>query len=258
MRIFSFNVNGIRSAVSKGFLEWLQSNKPDVVCLQEIKAQYEQIPILLFEELGYKSFWHSAEKKGYSGVAILSLQTPDNVDFGMGNKRYDSEGRVIRADFGSLSVMSVYHPSGTTGDVRQAFKMEWLNDFLNYIQDLRQKRPKLVISGDFNICHKAIDIHDPVRNAKSSGFLPEERDWMTRFINAGFIDSFRHFDPSPHNYSWWSFRPGVRERNLGWRIDYNMVTDNLLPNLHSAGINPNVVQSDHCPVWVELTNNFDA
>ncbi|HAJ99250.1 MAG TPA: exodeoxyribonuclease III [Bacteroidales bacterium] len=258
MRIFSFNVNGIRSAVSKGFLEWLQSNKPDVVCLQEIKAQYEQIPILLFEELGYKSYWHSAEKKGYSGVAILSLQTPDKVDYGMGNKRYDSEGRVIRADFGSLSVMSVYHPSGTTGDVRQAFKMEWLNDFLHYIQDLRQKRPKLVISGDFNICHKAIDIHDPVRNAKSSGFLPEERDWMTRFLNAGFIDSFRHFDPSPHNYSWWSFRPGVRERNLGWRIDYNMVTDNLLTNLHSAGINPSVVQSDHCPVWVELTNNFDA
>ncbi|HSV87786.1 MAG TPA: exodeoxyribonuclease III [Bacteroidales bacterium] len=256
MRIVSYNVNGIRSAISKGFLDWLGTVKPDVVCLQEIKAQHGQIPVLSFEELGYKTFWYPAEKKGYSGVAILSSKELDHVEYGMGNPVYDSEGRVLRADFGDLSVMSVYHPSGTMGEIRQAFKMQWLDDFFQYIEDLRKKRPKLIISGDYNICHQEIDIHDPVRNANTSGFLPEEREWMTRFLAAGFIDTFRHFNKSPHNYSWWSFRPGVRKRNLGWRIDYHMATESLLPALHSAGIWPEVVHSDHCPVWLQISNNL--
>lgn len=252
MLITTYNVNGIRSALSKGFLSWLAGFNPDVVCLQETKAQPEQIPVFHFQEQGYHSYWHSALKKGYSGVAILSRVEPDHVEYGMGNPLYDSEGRVLRADFGDLSVISVYHPSGTTGEVRQAFKMQWLEDFFLYIETLRRKRNKLVISGDFNICHRDIDIHDPVRNAKNSGFLPEEREWMTRFLESGYIDTFRFFNKEPHHYTWWSHRPGVRAKNLGWRIDYNMVTGNLEPNLKRVGILPQVVHSDHCPAWLEL------
>ena len=256
MRIISYNVNGIRSAISKGFLEWLDGERPDVVCLQETKAQPDQIPLFHFEELGYRSYWHSAQKKGYSGVAILSLTEPDHLEYGMGNPLYDNEGRVLRADFGALSVLSVYHPSGSSGDERQAFKMQWLGHFLEYMQELIEQRPKLVVSGDFNICHHPIDIHDPVRNATSSGFLPEEREWVTRFLLAGFIDTFRYFVKDPHHYSWWSFRANARAKNLGWRIDYNMVTDNLEASLINAGIMPDIVHSDHCPVWVELNPSF--
>ena len=256
MHIISYNVNGIRSAISKGFIEWLDGERPDVVCLQETKAQPDQIPMFHFEELGYRSYWHSAQKKGYSGVAILSLTEPDHVEYGMGNPVYDYEGRVIRADYGPLSVMSVYHPSGSSGDERQAFKMQWLEHFFEYIQELRKQRTHLVISGDYNICHKPIDIHDPVRNATSSGFLPEEREWVTRFLETGFIDTFRYFVKAPHNYSWWSFRANARQKNLGWRIDYNMVTDNLEGKLRDAGIMPGIVHSDHCPVWVDLDSVF--
>lgn len=252
MKIISYNVNGIRSAIAKGFLQWLEAEAPDVVCLQETKAQPEQVPIGAFESLGYQTFWHSAEKKGYSGVAILSRVAPDHVETGMGMPVYDSEGRVLRADFGGLSVMSVYHPSGSSGDRRQAFKMEWLEDFHDYIGGLKKERPHLVVSGDFNICHRPIDIHDPVRNATVSGFLPEEREWIGRFLDSGFIDSFRHFNQQPHQYSWWSFRANARSRNLGWRIDYNMVSSPLKARLKGAGIMPQIKHSDHCPVWVEL------
>ncbi len=254
MQIISYNVNGIRSAINKGFLQWLERSLPDVVCLQESKAQPEQVPVFHFQEMGYHDFWFSAKKKGYSGVVILSREKPDHVQYGMGNRAYDDEGRLIRADFGDLSVISVYHPSGTTGGERQAFKMKWLEDFYDYIQDLRKTSPNLVISGDFNICHQPIDIHDPVRNAKTSGFLPEEREWVSRFLDAGFIDSFRHFVKEPNHYSWWSFRANARPRNLGWRIDYNMVSDNLKDDLKAAGIMPEAVLSDHCPVWVELNH----
>ncbi len=253
MKVVSYNVNGIRSAISKGFLQWLEEASPDVVCLQETKAQPEQVPVFEFESLGYQTFWHSAQKKGYSGVAILSRPKPDNIHRGMGMEVYDSEGRVIRADYGDLSVISVYHPSGSSGDHRLAFKLQWLEDFLDYVSELRRNRPNLIISGDYNICHKPIDIHDPVRNATVSGFLPEERAWMTRFIDTGFIDSFRYFNQEPHQYSWWSFRANARPRNLGWRIDYNMVTENLGDRLLGAGILPRVKHSDHCPVWVTLS-----
>jgi exodeoxyribonuclease III len=253
MKVVSYNVNGIRSAISKGFLQWLEEESPDVVCLQETKAQPEQVPVFEFESLGYQTHWHSAQKKGYSGVAIITRISPDFIHRGMGMEAYDSEGRVIRADYGDLSVISAYHPSGSSGDHRLAFKLQWLEDFLDYVTELRKSRPKLVISGDYNICHKPIDIHDPVRNATVSGFLPEEREWMTRFLDTGFIDSFRHFNQEPHHYSWWSFRANARQRNLGWRIDYNMVTENLKDRLQGAGILPLVKHSDHCPVWVTLS-----
>jgi exodeoxyribonuclease-3 len=231
---------------------WLKVVDPDVVCFQETKAQPEQIPVELFEELGFHHYWFSAVKKGYSGVGILSKIKPDSVDIGMKIQHYDEEGRTIMAHFGDITVMSVYHPSGTTGENRQSFKMRWLEDFLQYTKELRKTRPNLVITGDFNICHKPIDIHDPIRNANSSGFLPEEREWLTRFLESGFIDSFRYFNPDPHQYTWWSFRAGARSRNLGWRIDYQMVTPSLEERLIRAQILPLAMHSDHCPVLLEI------
>jgi exodeoxyribonuclease-3 len=172
--------------------------------------------------------------------------------YGCGIKEYDEEGRVLRADFGDVSVVSVYHPSGSSGDERQAFKMKWLDDFLEYANQLRRERPQLIICGDYNICHKHIDIHNPVSNANSSGFLPEERAWFDKFVSHGYVDSFRHFNSEPHQYSWWSYRASARTKNLGWRIDYNMITENLQDKLKRSVILPDAMHSDHCPVVVEI------
>ena len=251
-RIISYNVNGIRAAMKKGLIDWISASAPDVLCIQETKAQPGQIPLFEFEIMGYKTFIHSAKKKGYSGVAILSKNEPDHVEVGTGMQKYDDEGRFLRLDFGDTSVVSVYHPSGSSGDERQAFKMKWLFDFQEYVTELRKTRPRLIISGDYNICHEAIDIHDPVRNSKVSGFLPEEREWMTGFLNTGFIDSFRFLNKQPHHYSWWSYRANARANNKGWRIDYNMVTENLKDQIQRAAILPQAMHSDHCPVLVEI------
>jgi exodeoxyribonuclease-3 len=251
-RIITYNVNGIRAAMGKGLIEWMKVAKPDILCVQEIKANPDQVGVFEFEELGYHHYWYPAQKKGYSGVAIFSKTKPDNVVYGCGIAEYDFEGRVIRADYGDTSVISVYHPSGSSGEERQSFKMKWLSDFQNYIKKLEKTRPKLIISGDYNICHKAIDIHNPVSNANTSGFLPEEREWMEQFINSGYIDSFRYFNQSPQQYSWWSYRANARAKNLGWRIDYNMVTKNLEKNLQRSVILPEAMHSDHCPVLLEI------
>jgi len=248
MKIISYNVNGIRAAISKDFAGWLREENPDVLCLQETKAQPEQIDVFLFAELGYKSYLHSAEKKGYSGVAIFSKQEPDKVVIGMNRPLYDAEGRVIRADFGDLTVISVYVPSGTTGDIRQAFKMEFLFQFSDFIRDLRKERPNLIVCGDYNICHKPIDINHPERQIGVSGFLPEEREWVDHYVESGMIDTFRVFDQSPNKYSWWSLRTRARETNAGWRIDYLFATEPLRDKLKSGAIHADVVHSDHCPV----------
>lgn len=253
MKIITYNVNGLRSALSKGFTDWLTNEQPDIVCLQETKAQPDQIPTLEFEMLGYHSYFFSAKKKGYSGVAILTKNIPDQVISGMGMPQYDDEGRFLRADYGELSVVSVYHPSGTSGEERQAFKMKWLEDFQNYVLELIQIRPQLVLCGDYNICHRPIDIHDPVRNAHNSGFLPEEREWMSRFLESGFIDTFRYFhQEEPHHYTWWSFRANARANNKGWRIDYCMASPAVCPLLKDASILPQIKHSDHCPAVLEL------
>lgn len=251
-RIISYNVNGIRAALRKGFIDWLKVVNPDIVCLQEIKAQNEQIPVFDFVEAGYINFWFPAKRKGYSGVAILTKVEPDKVVYGMGIEKYDYEGRFLRADYGDISVVSVYFPSGSSGDERQAFKIQWLADFQKYINELKKSRPNLIIAGDYNICHEAIDIHDPIRNAKVSGFLPEERKWMTQFLNSGFTDSFRYFNNEPNNYTWWSYRANARARNLGWRIDYEMISNPIANKMKKAIILPEAKHSDHCPVLLEI------
>ena len=253
MKIISYNVNGIRAAIRKGFLTWLDKENPDMVCLQEVKASLEQVSISDFTTLGYHVYWMDAtSKKGYSGVAILTKQEPQHVEYGCGYEVYDREGRVIRADFDDFSLLSVYMPSGSSGDERQRFKMQWLRDFYLYVAHLKLKKNRLIISGDYNICHRPIDIHDPVSNKNSSGFLPEKREWITQFINSGFVDTFRYFNEQPDQYSWWSYRAGARSKNLGWRIDYHMATDNLRDRLSGATILPSVTHSDHCPVVLNI------
>lgn len=250
--ILTYNINGIRAALKKGLDDWLNTSNPDIVCFQEIKAKRDQFDVIPFNNLGYDCFINSAEKPGYSGVAIISKIKPKHVEYGCGNEKIDFEGRVIRADYDNFSVMNVYFPSGSSGELRQAFKMEFLDLFAKYILDLKKTIPNLIISGDYNICHTAIDIHNPQRNKNTSGFLPEEREWVSKFISSGFIDSFRHFNKEPHNYSWWSYRANARAKNLGWRIDYNMISDSLLPRLKRAAILPQARHSDHCPVLVEI------
>ncbi|MEE0895695.1 MAG: exodeoxyribonuclease III [Bacteroidales bacterium] len=234
-------------------MEWLVESGADVVCIQETKAQADQIPVLELKYAGYDYYGLSAQKKGYSGVAILSKTKPDNVVYGMGIEKYDTEGRFIRADYGDLSIVSVYHPSGTSGEERQSFKMQWLDDFQEYVHRLQKERPNLVLCGDYNICHRPIDIHDPIRNANSSGFLPEEREWIDGFIKSGFTDSFRHVNgDKKDSYSWWSYRANARANNKGWRIDYCMVSDNIKNRISDADIIPSAMHSDHCPISVKI------
>lgn len=251
-KIISFNVNGLRAAVNKGFVDWLKLESPDMLCIQETKLQAGQIDTKLFESLGYKSYWHYAVKKGYSGVALFTKTIPVNVTYGIGIAQYDNEGRTIVSDYGPFVLISAYFPSGSSGDERQEIKMKWLDDFYNFVFNLRKSKPNIIVSGDYNICHKPVDINHPERHEGYSGFLPEERAWMDKFIANGFVDSFREFNKNPNEYSWWSYRANSREKNLGWRIDYHMVTNSLKPALKGASILSKVFYSDHCPVVVEL------
>lgn len=253
MKIISYNVNGIRAALNKGFIDWLKSANPDVICLQEIKAMKEQLDLSIFEGAGYKyNYWYSAQKKGYSGVAILSKVEPNHIEYGTGIESMDFEGRNIRADFDGISVMSMYLPSGTNND-RLSFKFNYMDEILEYVNNLRKTIPNLVVCGDYNICHEAIDIHNPKMKGVS-GFLPEEREWLGNFIDSGLIDSFRYLNPERVEYSWWSYRANSRANNKGWRLDYAMVTKPLEDKIKRAIILTEAKHSDHCPILVEIEN----
>ncbi len=254
MKIISYNVNGIRAALKKGFLSWLQTANPDVVLIQETKAHKDQLDLELFEKAGYPHhYWFSAQKKGYSSVAILSKIKPNHVEYGTGIETMDFEGRNLRVDFDTVSVMSLYLPSGTN-DLRLDFKLNYMAQFQEYIDNLKKEIPHLIIGGDFNICHEAIDIHNPVGLKNTSGFLPVERAWIHQFIESGFIDTFRYFNKAPHHYSWWSYRANARNNNKGWRIDYLMASDSLKNRLKRAYILPEAKHSDHCPIGLEIEN----
>lgn len=239
--------------MNKGFTDWLKTDPADIICLQETKAHRDNVNHQAIVDLGFHDYWYSAEKKGYSGVAIFSKIKPDKVEMGNGFMQSDAEGRVIRADYGDITLINAYFPSGTSGDERQEYKYQWLEEFFGYTEQLKKTRPKLIVCGDWNIAHREIDIHDPKGNKKSSGFLPEERAWMDKFFEHGWIDSFRNFHPEPHRYSWWSQRfPSVRLNNKGWRIDYINVTKTLEKQLLDAEIYPDVKHSDHCPVYLKI------
>ena len=252
-QIYSYNVNGIRAAVTKGFITWLKETNPDIIGLQEIKANPEDFPKNEIEALGYHVYTFSAEKKGYSGVAILSKNAPKSVEIGCGNPFYDSEGRVLIAHYDGFSVINTYFPSGSSGDVRQEIKMEFLDFYPTFIENLRMKSPNLIVLGDYNIAHKEIDIHDPKGNKKSSGFLPEERAWMDRWFASGMRDSFRLCHPEQKDiYSWWTYRAGARPKNKGWRIDYISVAESLVSLVKEAKIHTDVFHSDHCPISISI------
>ena len=252
MKVISYNVIGIRAALIKGFMDWLTAADPDVLCIQETKAHPEQLDLQIFEDAGYTyNYWFSAQKKGYSGVAVLSKREPRNVAYGTSIESMDFEGRNLRLDFDELSVMSLYMPSGTN-DARLEFKLNYMAQFQEYVDKLKKEIPNLLICGDYNICHEAIDIHNPLQNKNTSGFLPIEREWIGNFIDSGFIDTFRHLNKEPHNYTWWSYRANARNNNKGWRIDYCMASQPLEPNLKRSFILPEARHSDHCPLGVEF------
>jgi len=251
-KIISYNVNGIRAATNKGLMDWIKENGFDIVSVQEIKAMKEQAPLALIEDMGYHHHWHSAEKKGYSGVATFSKKEPDNVVIGCGIEKYDREGRILRTDFGDVTLLNCYFPSGTTGGVRQDFKYDFLDDFFFWINDLKKERPNLIIVGDYNIAHTEMDIHNPKSNKNSSGFLPEEREWMTKWFESGFTDAFRYANPELVQYSWWSYRANSRANNKGWRIDYQSVSNALKDKIKQSFQIKEAIHSDHCPVYMEI------
>ena len=254
MKIITYNLNGIRAAMNRGWLDWVREHAFDIICVQELKAEPGQLDVTLFDQMGYHHYWHPAQKKGYSGVAIFSKIKPDNVVIGCGNNDYDCEGRVIRADYGDKSVYSIYFPSGTTGDLRQGVKYKFLDYISSHLKEVQKERKKLIVCGDYNIAHTALDIHDPKGNKDSSGFLPEEREWMSKYFDSGFIDTFRHFNPEKvAEYSWWSFRANARNNNKGWRIDYHAATKELEQQLEDAKIFMDVKHSDHCPIYLKIS-----
>ncbi len=250
MKIISYNVNGIRAALKKGFADWLSENDFDIVCIQETKAQPEQVDISEIEALGYKAYWFSAQKKGYSGVAVFTKIDPINIIQGQNNEKSDFEGRTLQLEFKDFTLINTYFPSGSSGEIRQAFKYEFLDNYFDFIKSKQDKN--IIVVGDYNICHEAIDIHNPKGLKNASGFLPEEREWVTQFIDSGFIDSFRYFNDGPDQYTWWTYRFGARGKNLGWRIDYHMVSKTLEDRLKRAVILSEAVHSDHCPLMVEI------
>ena len=253
MRLISWNVNGIRAVHKKGFLEWFESEQPDVLCLQETKAHESQLPTALKDVEGYRVWFSQPERKGYSGVALYTRQEPRSVSFGLGVERFDSEGRTVVADYDDFVFLGIYFPNGKRSADRLRYKMEFYDAFLDYVQNLRSEGRNVLVCGDVNTAHREIDLARPKENEKMSGFLPEERAWMDTFLEHGYVDTFRRFNQEPGNYSWWDQMTRARERNVGWRIDYFFADTDFAPRLTDAFILPDVIGSDHCPVGIDIS-----
>ena len=252
IRLISWNVNGIRAAQKKGFLDWLHLESPDIMCVQETKAHKEQLDSELADPDGYHSYFSSAVKKGYSGVVIYSKKEPLSVKCGFGIEKFDSEGRTLIADYGDFVLFNIYFPNGKASKERLEYKMEFYDAFLEYADTLKGRGKKIVVCGDVNTAHKEIDLARPKDNEKTSGFLPEERAWIDKLLSHGYVDTFRAFNQEPEQYSWWSMRTRARERNVGWRIDYFYASENVMENITDAFIMPDVMGSDHCPIGLDM------
>ena len=252
MKILSWNVNGLRAVHKKGFIEWLQSESPDILCIQETKAAREQLPRALKSIEGYHAYFCEAEKKGYSGVAIYTKTKPQSVEYGFGISKFDSEGRILIADYGDFVLLNIYFPNGKMSDERLAYKLEFYDALLDHANKLKENGKNVVICGDLNTAHKEIDIARPKANEKNSGFLPIERAWIDKFLSQGYIDTLRMFNKNPEQYTWWSYRGGARSRNVGWRLDYFFVNEEFKDKIKFAYILPEVMGSDHCPVGVDV------
>lgn len=252
LRVITLNINGIRKGSQVGFFEWVVEQNPDVICLQEVRAQQHQLTDAVFYPAGYHAYFHDAEKKGYSGVAIYTRHEPLHVQYGLGNLPFDQEGRYIQVDFPNLSIVSLYMPSGTSGELRQAFKYEVMDLFIKHLRELRRQGREYIICGDWNIAHKQIDIKNWRGNQKNSGFLPEERAWMDRlFAEEGFVDAFRLINQEADQYTWWSNRGQARAKNVGWRIDYQVITPGLQSGVKAVSVYKDQRFSDHAPLIVD-------
>lgn len=253
MKLISWNINGIRAITKKGFFEWVHKVSPDILCLQETKAHPDQLTADILSPDGYKTYWSAAEKKGYSGTAVFTKIEPENVEEGLGVKEFDTEGRTLVCDYGDFVLFNVYFPNGSSGNKRVPFKMGFYDAFLKKANKLKKSGKKIIVCGDVNTAHTEIDLARPKQNEKNTGFLPEERAWVSKFIQNGYVDTFRHFHQGEKDhYTWWDYKTGARARNIGWRIDYFFVSENLLPKIKKAIILSDVMGSDHCPVGIEL------
>ncbi|HKI79418.1 MAG TPA: exodeoxyribonuclease III [Ignavibacteriaceae bacterium] len=252
IRILSWNINGLRAVHKKGFLDWFKKDEPDILCLQETKSQEEQLPDEVRNVDGYHSYFSSAVKKGYSGVAIYTKEKPLSVKKGFGIERFDSEGRILIAEYKNFTLINIYYPNGKAREERLRYKMDFYDAFLEFANKLKKKGKNLIICGDVNTAHKEIDLARPKANEKVSGFLPEEREWMDKFFANGYLDTFRMFNQEPENYTWWDVISRARDRNVGWRIDYFFISESLKEKIKDAFIMSDVMGSDHCPIGIEI------
>jgi len=256
LKILSWNVNGLRAIHKKGFLEWMKQEKPDILCIQETKSQIEQLPAELRAIAGYHAYFASAERKGYSGVALYTTIEPESVDYGLGIDRFDSEGRTLSADFNEFVLFSVYFPNGKASKERLQYKMDFYDSFLEYVNKLKMEGRNIIVCGDVNTAHKEIDLARPKENETISGFLPEERAWIDKFLSHGYVDTFRMYNKEPDRYTWWDYKTRARERNIGWRIDYFYVNEEFRKRVTSAYILSDVMGSDHCPIGVDVAMDY--
>ncbi len=251
MELLSWNVNGIRACIDKGFLNWIEKRDPDIICIQETKAQPNQV---LMNTPSYHRYWNSAERKGYSGVLTLSKEEPISVSRYINNKKFDSEGRFLQLEYAKYYLINVYFPNAQRELKRLDFKLEFNEIFLKYIENLRKNDSKkdIIICGDFNVAHKEIDIKNPKANVNNAGFSPKERAFFTKLLEYGYLDTFREFDQSPEKYTWWTYRFNARQKNIGWRIDYFLINKEFRSNLQSGFILQDVMGSDHCPIGIKI------